>query len=200
MSDILTTETVAPPAQTPAGQGSTVESSTMPAAEQGDEFDKERAMKTIHNLREQEKEWKKQQKELEQYRAEKASRENAELSEAERLKKENAELIAYRDRLQADVWRRDVATEAGIPPALASRIQGATRDEMLADAQKLAEVLPQSTTTKTPPKVPPTNPGGATTNETEAQMRERLFGKKTNVFDLNNIQANGGGVVWNQQE
>ena len=65
---------------------------------------------------------------------------------------------------------------------------------MLEDAKTLKEVLPQL---KTNPKQTVTNPGGADTNETEAQMRERLFGTQGNIFDLRTIREKGGGVAEN---
>ena len=160
---------------------------------QEEAFDKERAMRTIHTLREAEKEAKKQLKELEQLKAEKAKREEAEMTESQRLQKQAEELANQNAKLQADILRRDVIAETGLPPVFAERLKGTTKEEMLADAQELLKVLPQ---TKVNPKLQPTNPANAQAAETEAQKRERLFGKQGNVFDIKAIESQGGGVVW----
>jgi len=142
-------------------------------------------MNTIRNLREFEKQAKAQLKELEQLKAEKAKREEAELTESQRLQKQTAEAQAQVAKLQADIWRRDVAAETGIPSILVDRIQGATKEDMLTDAKRLAEALPKQSA----PKIATTNPGNADTNETDAQKRARLFGSNADPFS-------GGGVVW----
>jgi len=156
-------------------------------AQTPEEFDKDRAMNTIRNLREQEKSWKQGQKELETLKAEKAKREEAELSEQQRLQKQADELKAENARLQADIWKSKAASETGIPSILAERLQGKSYDEVLADAKKLAESLPKQSA----PKIAATNPGNADTNETDAQKRARLFGSNVDPFS-------GGGVVWKQ--
>jgi hypothetical protein len=58
----------------------------------GDDFDKDRALATIRKLRETEKQHRAQQRELEALRAEQKKREDAEKSEAERLQARIAEL------------------------------------------------------------------------------------------------------------
>ncbi len=166
----------------------------VPDAPTEEVFDKERAMLTIHKQREAEKEYKKQLKELETLKAEKVKREEAEMTESQRLQKQADELAMQNAKLQADILRRDVIAETGIPAIFADRLKGNTKDEMLADAQELAKSLPQM---KIAPKVPPTNPPNAQNVETEAQKRERLFGKQQNVFNIDAIRAGGGGVVWN---
>ncbi|HEX5995680.1 MAG TPA: hypothetical protein VFY84_11110 [Jiangellales bacterium] len=39
-------------------------------------------------------------------------------------------------------WRVEIATEKGLPPALAARLQGATREELAADAEALKALIP----------------------------------------------------------
>ena len=81
MSDdeqIPTTETVANAAQVAVNTESTTEEA----------FDQERAMRTIHTLRQAETEAKAQLKELALLKAEAAKRAEAEMTEAERLKKQ----------------------------------------------------------------------------------------------------------------
>jgi len=58
--------------------------------------------------------------------------------------------------------------------------------------------LPKDTTKKTPPNLNATNPANANQTETDAQKRERLFGKQTNPFDLDEIKKRGGGVIFNK--
>ena len=170
-------------------------SAQQPAPEPVEEpFDKDRAMNTINKLREVEKQAKKEKQELEQLRAEKQKRAEAEMTEAQRLQKQLEEAQAQNARLTTDAWRTKAAAAANLPSIFADRIQGATEEEMLADARKLAEALPKG---KTTPAINATNPVNASTTETEAQMRERLQGRNGKVFDYKAIQESGGGVVWN---
>jgi hypothetical protein len=171
-------EQVAPPAsETPA-----------------EEWDKDRAMATITKLREIEKQAKKDQKEFERLKAEEQKRLEAQMTEAERFKKQADELAAQNAKLQADILRRDVIAEAGLPSALADRLKGTTKDELLADAEELKKLLPKQKTNQSV-----TNPSGASIEETEAQKRERLFGKNADIFDIKTILAEGGGVIFNKE-
>lgn len=154
-------------------------------------FDKDRAMKTINNLREIEKQAKKDAKRLAELEAKERERAEAELTEAQKAVKRAEEAEAKSKKLEADILRRDVIAETGLPAVFADRLKGETKDELLADAKQLAETLP---TLKVAPKVNTTNPANATQSETDTQKRERLFGKPTNPFDLDNIKAKGGGV------
>lgn len=118
----------------------------------------------------------KYRKQAESFEQAEAKRKEAELSEMEKLQKRLAETEAEANRLKLESLRRQAAEKAGLPAALASRLQGATPEELEADAAALAETLPKST--KTPPNVPPTNPGGNADGkaETDEQKRRRLFG------------------------
>jgi len=181
-----TTETVAAPAKV----AEVTEPVTPPVVEEV--FDKDRAMNTIHALREIEKQARKDAKELEQFKAEKAKRDEAEMTELQRIQKAANEREAENAKLKADILRRDVIAETGLPAIFADRLKGETKEDMLNDAQELAKLLP---TMKVAPHVPLTNPANASTRETEAQKRERLFGKQGNVFDdMEAIKASGGGV------
>lgn len=187
MSDdeqIPTTETVANAAQVVANTESTTEEA----------FDKERAMATIHSLREIEKKAKQDAKELAALKAEAAKRAEAEMTEAERLKKAAEEAQQENARLKTDLIRRDVVAETGLPAIFADRLKGDTKEAMLADAQEIMKALPQQ---KVNPKVSATNPANAEMVETDAQKRARLFGTQQNVFNIDAIKQAGGGVVWN---
>ena len=181
-----TTETVEPAPQ--------IEAVTEPEKTVEEPFDKDRAMNTITKLREFEKNAKKELKELETLKAEKKQRDEAALSETERLQKQAKELEDRNVKLEGDILRRDVIAETGLPATFAERLKGVTKEELLADAQELVKTLPQL---KTAPKVPSTNPNNASPNETDAQKRERLFGRQGNIFDMESIREKGGGVVWN---
>jgi len=180
---IPTTQAVETPAQSAEVTDATPE----------DVFDKDRAMQTIHSLRVIEKQAKVDRKELDRLKADEAKRTEAQMSETERLQKQAAELSAHNEKLQADIWKRDIVSETGIPAIFADRLKGATKDEMLADAQEIAKQLPQM---KVAPKLPPTNPANANTEETEAAKRARLFGVQKNIFDIASIKESGGGVIW----
>jgi hypothetical protein len=195
------TEETTPAGQVPAvapaqSTDAQVVTQTPPPAE--DVFDKERAMATINALRAIEKQAKQDAKELARLKTEEQKRADAELSEIDRLKKQYAEIEANNAKLQADILRRDVVSETGLPSIFADRLKGATKEEMLADAQEILKVLPQPAQVTQPktPHVQPTNPGNGQVVETEAQQRERLFGTNNKIFDLKNIAAQGGGVRW----
>ena len=201
MADINpTTQAVEPPVQgagatdTTLNQAATGVSADLPV----EQWDKARAADTIKAQREEAKQLKAQLKELEALKAEKRAKEDAELTELQRLQKQAAELQAERNRLALDLLRRDVVNETGLPAAFADRIKGDTKDAMLADAQEILKLLPQQpqTQTKTPPNVPATNPNGANLTESEAQMRQRLFGKTGSIFDVEEAKRNGGGVIF----
>ena len=131
-------------------------------------------------------------------KADEQKRLDAQLSETERLKKQTDELTAHNARLQADILRRDVIAETGLPAVFADRLKGETKEAMLADAQELLKVIPAEKSKA--PHLKATNPNAANTAETEIQQRERLFGKQSNVFDLAAIYAGGGGVVVNDKQ
>jgi len=158
-----------------------------------DEWEPERAMATINKLREQEKQYKKELKELEALRADKQAREEAEMTELEKAQKQLAEVQAKNAEMQSAIWRSQAAIEANLPSIFADRVKGSTLDEMKEDALKLAEALPKS---KVNPSLKPTDPANAEMKETEADKRRKYFGNQANVFDVDAIRAQGGGVVW----
>ena len=80
---------------------------------------------------------------------EKRWQELAEKRQAE-LEKANSEL----SRVQHEALVRDVAQAAGLPPALAGRLRGSTREELEADAKELAKLIPAQTQTPGAPAGP----------------------------------------------
>jgi hypothetical protein len=157
------------------------------------EWDQQRAMDTIHKLREIEKQSKKDAKELARLKAEEQKRIEAQMTEQERLQKERDELASKAAKLEADILRRDVIAETGLPSQLADRLRGDSREDLVADALELLKLLPKTKSTQSV-----TNPGGASSDETEAQMRERLYQKSEHPFDIKAIKAKGGGVFWDK--
>lgn len=82
--------------------------------------------------------------------------------------------------LKASVLQLEVGYELGLPLAIAKRLQGTTREEMLADAETLVELVAPSK--KPAPTRRPTESlrgGGAPTEETEetdvSKLGDRMF-------------------------
>ena len=158
---------------------------------EADEFDKERAMKTITELRQFEKLSKSQAKKLAEYEEAEKKRQDAELSETEKLKKQLAEkdaLLKLRDHQEL---QRQAATEAELSISFAKRLQGETLEELVADAKSILAELPKAGK----PNINPTNPGGnATGGETDEQKLARIHGRGIDIFDPVTIKKMGGGV------
>lgn len=159
-----TTETVATEAQAAA----VTEAKETPV----EEWDKDRAKATILNLRAIEAQAKKDAKELAALKAEKQKQVDATLSETEKLKKQADELARQNAQLQADIIRRDVVAETGLPALFADRLKGATKEEMLEDAKELMKALPAAQ--KPNVKVSATNPANAGNQMTDDARREFL--------------------------
>jgi septal ring factor EnvC (AmiA/AmiB activator) len=121
-------------------------------------------------LKEANKEAASRRKKLDDFEKAEQARKDAELSEVERLKKEAETYKAQAAEAQRSVLQRDIAAEVGLPPVLASRLQGADREAMIEDAKAMLEALPKPTT----PTGRATNPGAATQGETDEQRRQRL--------------------------
>lgn len=68
--------------------------------------------------------------------------EDRDKTEAQKLQEERDTLLAERDALRTETWRRDVAAEHGLTPAQARRLVGATREELEADAVEIAATFP----------------------------------------------------------
>jgi len=117
----------------------------------------------------------KRRKELEAVEADRKAKAEAEMTELQRAQQRMAELEqALRQRDIADL-QRAAAEKAGIPTALASRLHGATAEEIEADAAELVKLLAIS---KPQPQAAAVaaNPGPAATQvrESDAERRRRL--------------------------
>lgn len=93
------------------------------------------------------------ERELAKYR--KAEQDKADAEKSELQKASDALSAAEKRAIEAEarVLRLEVAQAKGLPPALAKRLQGSTREELEADADELLAAVP--------PKAgdPPTRPG-----------------------------------------
>lgn len=164
----------------------------------GEQFDAERAMATIKAQRESERralaEAEKLQKELEKYREAERKRKEAEMTETEKLQQALAERDARLKELEIAQLQRQAADKHGLPPAFATRLKGETLEELEADAEAMAGLLP-----KVKPVQPAVNPGSNASGkgETEAQQRARIYGRDSaGLFDPAEIEKQGGGVFW----
>ena len=187
-----TTETVELPAE-PKGQGAATSETAVE-----DEYSRDRAMNTILNLRKQEKEWKREQKELAELRTREQERKQSELTEAERYKQRTEQLEAELKAERQGRMRLQVAAEFNLPEALANRLQGDTIEALKADAEQLAKLLPKPQ--KENPKLSPNDIGDGKKGETDAQKRARIYQTGTNMFDPDNIKQTGGGVFFNTEK
>jgi hypothetical protein len=95
-----------------------------PASEVSEEWDKDRAMATIKSQREEEKKLKAELKDYARLKAEEEKRIQAQMTETERLQKQADELSQQNAKLQADILRRDVIAETGLPAVFADRLKG----------------------------------------------------------------------------
>jgi hypothetical protein len=93
-----------------------------------------------------------------------------ELYEKEKAERESA--LAEMKRLQLQALRREVAAEAGLPAGVADRLMGETREELLADAKALLDILPR-------PSAPALNSGAGNLTRSngpaasDAEIREK---------------------------
>ena len=85
--------------------------------------------------------------ELERERMTDAEKVVAERDDWRRKYEEQAAQLAARD---LDLMRRDVAAEKNLPPALARRLYGTTREELEQDADALVALLPDPQAPRTP--------------------------------------------------
>ena len=155
-------------------------------------------MNTILNLRKQEKEWKREQKELAELRTKEQERKQSEMTEAEKYKARADQLEAELKAERQGRMRLQVANEYNLPEALANRLQGDDLEALKADAEQLAKLLPKPQ--KENPKLSPNDIGDGKKGETDAQKRARIYQTGTNLFDVDQIKQGGGGVFFNTEK
>ena len=144
----------------------------------------------VKSLRNEAADWRRKLREaeakLDEINAREASRAEKELAEQSRWKELAEKRQAELEKLQTDMaqqrleaMRLRVGNELGLPNELVARLNGATEEEIRADAEVLAQILPQqprrqSTTSAVP--------GGQPAGETDEQRRQRIFHNKRDVF------------------
>lgn len=103
---------------------------------------------------------------------------------AQKRADEIAEMKAQLEAERQGRLRLEVATEYGLPPVLAARLQGKTKEELAADAEQLKALVPPAAPVTPAPEekpVPKANtttqvPGGPTAVDREAQLKAKYFG------------------------
>lgn len=164
-----------------------------------EEFDKDRAMELIKKLRAEEKQYKQEKKELERLKADEAKRKEAEMSEAEKLKARADKLEAELLQERSERLRLKVASKHALPDALASRLKGETEEELEADAQELAKLLPAKTEEKKQPTLKATDIADGQKGKTDSQRRAEIYSRGASPFDTAVAKQNGGGVFFTEK-
>jgi len=162
--------------------------------QEGETFDKARAMETIHKLREIEKQYNKERKELERLKADEAKRKESEMSELEKAQKRAADLESELQRERVEKLRVKVAAKYQLPEFFADRLKGETEEELEADAAQLAANLPKQNEKKSNLKA--NDVAGGEQKETDQQRRARLYNFGNNPFNAEAASKNGGGVFF----
>lgn len=110
------------------GLGESADESDSEDSDSGDEdssaWDSERAMAKIKKINAENK----------------RLRDRAKAAESE-AEKSQAQLASENESLKSRVLRLEVASELGLPATIAGRLQGATRDEIVADAEELLKMI-----------------------------------------------------------
>lgn len=141
----------------------------------------------------------KYRKQAEAFEQDAKAKADAELTELEKAKRRNEEL---ENQFKAERLTRlqiETATKIGLPLVFASRLKGETPEELEEDAKAILEALPAAQKSK-PPEGNVTNPGDKSNlKETEAQKRDRIFGKGPGIFDDEFVKSHGGGVIFTEK-
>ena len=118
-------------------------------------------------------------------------RKEAELTEAQKLKKTLDETVNELATLKANELKRKVGAKHNLPEALAIRLQGATEEELDADAKQVLDALPKPAK----PSPGPVNPGtGGSTKPTDAERLARAHGQQSQPWDIETFKKMGGGA------
>jgi hypothetical protein len=110
-------------------------------SESSESFDPARAMEKIKKANAEAKSLRARLKELEPLAQKAQEAEQAKLSETERFAAQLADVTRRAEAAETRLLRSTVARRAGLPDDLADRLQGATEDELEADAKRLAELF-----------------------------------------------------------
>lgn len=77
-----------------------------------------------------------------------------------------------------ELMKQRIASELGLTPKLAARLQGADEDSIRADAQALAEELPKPAAGRLTPGATAGVPSGAAQGRTRDQLYQEVYGRK----------------------
>lgn len=162
----------ADPGATPPATPPTDPSATPPPAA-GDGLG-DAGKKALTELRQQVKELERQNKELQQRDPVKAIAEALGVKPADAKPDDLAATVSHLQQQMRDAKLRaarlEVAAAKGLTPAQAARLQGATREELEADADQLKELFPSSATPGTPAPDPSQGSRGGV-NQLEALLK-----------------------------
>lgn len=178
----------------PAGDGETPEPAQNNQPESLDSL-KQQMADMAAALKKANKEAAKYRHQASQFEDAEQKRKEAEMSEMEKLQAKLAQAESELQRVTLDRLKQRIATEMGLPAALASRLQGADEDELKADAEALLKTLPKQ---QQAPQIKPTNPGANAQDAkpTDKQRLSGIYGGRTQVFDPVRAAQHGGGVIW----
>jgi hypothetical protein len=113
---------------------------------------------------------------LDAYEKAEQERKQAEMTELEKMRAQFEEVQTKAALLEREKLQRQAAEAAGLPMALAGRIQGDNLEAMAEDAKAMLEALPKEAKS---PKLTATNPGaGGTAKKTDAERLQELFGPR----------------------
>jgi hypothetical protein len=158
--------------------------------------DPEQAYKVIQDVRDENAKFRNELKELQTlaktFETEAAKRAEVELQEQgkwqELAQQREKELADLRGKLEAErvtLLKENAALKFNLPPELAVRLQGANAEEIAADAEALAKLIPTATPSgqnwqnRTQQAAPGGNPAGLTYE----QLKQRHYGQTAgNVF------------------
>ena len=164
---------------------------------EGAPFDAARAMALIEKLRAEIKELKPKARQAEELTAAEEKRKKAEMTELQKLQAELEKAKTDLRLAQLSDMRHAAAIKVELPIVFADRLRGETPEELEEDAKKILAALPKAPKT---PVVSPTNPGpGASTGETIAQQRARIYGIAVDPFDPKWAAEHGGGVRYTEK-
>lgn len=107
----------------------------------GDDAKQTQRQRSPEDIANMEKALKKANKEAETFRLKLKEIEDRDKSDTEKLTERTRELESNLTSAQATALRYEIALDKGIPKSIASRLQGATREEMEADADELLKTI-----------------------------------------------------------
>lgn len=145
----------------------------------------------VKQLREEAKQYRVQMKEMQakmtQFEQQQAIAEEGKLAEQSRwqelAEKREKELLELKQSLESErkaALRSRIATEFNLPPQLADRLAGSNEDELRADAEALAKLMPSNPQTPVTRQTTQIPAGSASTNR-EQWIRDWIYARKDEV-------------------